>query len=87
MCQQTHEKLCVKVNKSLAPHLKTIMPYWLLAQSDTFGSASKIAESSFKAVFNETKRPEVVYFARDEIVNVIQDFLITQTAKTLSDMK
>ncbi len=87
ICQQTHEKLCSKVNKSLAPHLKTIMPYWLLAQSDTYAAASKIAESSFKSTFNEAKQPEVVYFARDEIMNTFNDYLLVQTAKTLSDMK
>lgn len=85
--QQTHEKLCSKVNKSLAPHLKTIMPYWILAQADTYQQASKIAESSFKTMFNETKQPEVVYFAREEILNVLHDLLLVQTAKTLSDMK
>ena len=87
MCQQTHEKLCYRVNKSLAPFLKTIMPYWLLAQSDSYANAAKIAENSFKSTFNEAKQPEVIYFARDEIVNTFQDYLLVQTAKTLSDMK
>lgn len=87
LCQQTHEKLCSKVNKHLAPYLKTIMPYWLLAQSDNHSIAARTAESSFKTTFNELKQPEVVYFTKDEILNVLHDFLIVQTAKTLSDMK
>jgi hypothetical protein len=75
------------VTKSIAPHLKTIMPYWLLAQSDTFPSASKIADSCFKTMFNEAKQPEVVYFAREEILSTFHDYLIVETAKTLSDLK
>jgi hypothetical protein len=70
-CQQNHEKLCAKVTKSLAPYLKTIMPYWILAQSDMHVPTSRIAETAFKSTFNEAKRPEVVLFARDEILNVI----------------
>jgi hypothetical protein len=46
------------------------MPYWILAQSDTYSTASRIAENSFKTTFNETKQPEVVYFAKEEIINV-----------------
>lgn len=87
LCQQNHEKLCIKVNKNLAPHIKTIMPYWLMAQCDSYFAAAKIAENSFKSMFNENKQPEVIYFCRDEILNTLQDFLLVQTAKTLSDMK
>ena len=82
-----HGILCAKVTKNLAPHLKTIMPYWLIAQSDSHSPTSRLAEQSFKTTFNETKRPEVVFFARDEILNVLYDYLIVQTHKTLSDMK
>ena len=47
------------------------MPYWLLAQSDTHLTAARIAENAFKATFNEAKQPEVVQFAREEILTVI----------------
>ena len=47
------------------------MPYWILAQSDIYAPASRLAETAFKATFNEVKQPEVVYFAKDEILNVI----------------
>ncbi|RNA12496.1 E3 ubiquitin- ligase listerin [Brachionus plicatilis] len=87
LCQQTHEKLCAKVNKHLAPHIKTIMPFWLIAQCDSHLTAARIAESSFKSMFNEQKQPEVIYFCRDEIMSTIQDFLLVQSPKTLSDMK
>lgn len=86
-CQLNHERLCSRVTKNLAPYLKTIMPYWILAQSDSHAPTSRLAEQSFKNTFNEAKRPEVVFFARDEIINVLQDYLIVQTYKTLSDLK
>ena len=84
LCQQTHERFCGKVNKNIAPHLKTIMPYWILAQSDTHASASRIAENSFKATFSEAKQPEVVYFAKDEILNVRKScFVINRDLSSL----
>ena len=63
------------------------MPYWLLAQADSFIPAGRIAESSFKTMFNEAKQPEVVLFAKNEILNVLHEYLIVETPKTLSDMK
>lgn len=87
LCQQNHEKLSTKVNKHLAPYIKTIMPYWLMAQCDSYFAAARISENSFKSMFNENKQPEVIYFCRDEILNTLQDFILVQTAKTLSDMK
>jgi len=69
-CQQTHEKLVQKISKSVAPILKNIMPYWILAQADSFLSSARIAESAFKSTFNQEKQPEVVRFAMNEILNV-----------------
>ena len=69
-CQQTHERLVQKIGKKIAPILKNIMPYWLLAQGDSFLSAARIAESAFKSTFNQEKQPEVIRFAKDEILNV-----------------
>lgn len=63
------------------------MPYWILAQADTFIPAGRLATRAFKGTFNEAKQPEVVYFARDEILSVLYDYLIEQTVKSLSDMK
>lgn len=70
MSQQVHEKFCSKVTKSIAPYLKQIMPYWILAQSDSHSNASKIAKSSFTSTFNEAKQLEVINFTKDEILNV-----------------
>lgn len=48
------------------------MPYWILAQADSYATAARIAENSFKSTFNETKQPEVVNFTKDEILNVYE---------------
>lgn len=77
----------MKIKKNIAPSLKAIMPYWVLAQSDTFIPAGRLATRAFQSTFNEAKQPEVVYFARDEILSTLYDYLIVQTAKSLSDMK
>ena len=69
-CQQLHERLCSKVSKSLAPHLKTIMPYWILAMSDTYNAARQVAETAFRTTFNEAKQPDVINFAKEEILSV-----------------
>jgi E3 ubiquitin-protein ligase listerin len=83
ICQKTHASLCSKVEKNLAPFLKPIMPFWLMAQTDPVSTnARKTAEESFKTLFNESRQPEVVYFARDEIVNVLYDNLIQQVTIT-----
>ena len=71
----------------MAPQLKTSVPYCLLSQSDTYAPAARVAENCFKIMFNEAKQPEVVNFAREEIIDTFNDYLIVETAKTLSDMK
>ena len=73
-CQLNHEKIVFKVNKNIASYLKTLVPYWILAQSDSYMPTCRLAESSFQNTFNENKRPEVVYFAREEILNVCNNF-------------
>jgi hypothetical protein len=75
-CQLNHEKIVFKVNKNIASYLKTLVPYWILAQSDSYMPTSRLAESSFQNTFNDNKRPEVVYFAREEIINVCINFFV-----------
>lgn len=87
LCQQTHEKLCLKVHKSIAPHLKTIMPYWILAQSDVYESASTKAQLSFKNVFSPQKQPEVINYAKQEIFKEIYEYLINETIESITDQK
>jgi len=76
-CQLNHDKLVTKVNKSIASYLKTLVPYWILAQSDSHIPTCRLAQNSFQNLFSESKRSEVVFFAREEILNVCINILIS----------
>ncbi|XP_050187268.1 E3 ubiquitin-protein ligase listerin [Myiozetetes cayanensis] len=83
--QQSFEQLILKVKKHLAPYLKSIMGYWLIAQCDTYSPAASAAKVAFEKAFPSSKQPEALVFCKDEILNVLQDHLLKETADTLSD--
>ncbi|GAB5576324.1 E3 ubiquitin-protein ligase listerin isoform X1 [Prionailurus iriomotensis] len=67
--QQAFEKLILKVKKHLAPYLKSLMGYWLMAQCDTYTPAASAAKDAFEAAFPPSKQPEAIAFCKDEITN------------------
>ncbi|XP_037380951.1 E3 ubiquitin-protein ligase listerin [Talpa occidentalis] len=83
--QQAFEKLILKVKKQLAPYLKSLMGYWLMAQCDTYTPAASAAKDAFEAAFPPSKQPEAIAFCKDEIASVLHDHLIKETPDTLSD--
>ncbi|KAM4544479.1 E3 ubiquitin-protein ligase listerin [Odontesthes bonariensis] len=83
--QQAFEQLVLKVRRSLAPFLKSLMGHWILSQCDTYTPAASAACQAFQAAFSPTKQPEALGFCKDEILNVLQDVLLKETADTLSD--
>ncbi|XP_068188141.1 E3 ubiquitin-protein ligase listerin [Antennarius striatus] len=83
--QQAFEQLVLKVGRSLAPFLKSLMGHWILSQCDTYTPSASAACQAFRAAFSATKQPEAVSFCKDEILNVLQDILLKETADTLSD--
>ncbi|KAK7815684.1 hypothetical protein U0070_015613, partial [Myodes glareolus] len=83
--QQAFEKLIVKVKKHLAPYLKSVMGYWLMAQCDTYPPAATAAKDAFEAAFPPSKQPEAIAFCKEEITTVLQDHLLKETPDTLSD--
>ncbi|XP_070699650.1 E3 ubiquitin-protein ligase listerin isoform X2 [Pempheris klunzingeri] len=83
--QQAFEQLVLKVRRSLAPFLKSLMGHWILSQCDTYTPAASAACQAFQAAFSATKQPEALSFCKDEILNVLQDILLKETADTLSD--
>ncbi|XP_027731305.1 E3 ubiquitin-protein ligase listerin isoform X1 [Vombatus ursinus] len=83
--QLAFEKLILKVKKHLAPHLKSLMGYWLIAQCDTYAPAAIAAKLAFEAAFPQSKQSEALVFCKDEIINVLQDHLLKETPDTLSD--
>uniref|UniRef100_A0A7N8XDU9 E3 ubiquitin-protein ligase listerin n=1 Tax=Mastacembelus armatus TaxID=205130 RepID=A0A7N8XDU9_9TELE len=83
--QQAFEQLVLKVRRSLAPYLKSLMGHWILSQCDTYTPAASAACQAFQAAFSPTKQPEALSFCKDEILSVLQDILLKETADTLSD--
>ncbi|KAI7793222.1 putative E3 ubiquitin-protein ligase listerin [Triplophysa rosa] len=83
--QQAFEQLVLKVKRNLAPYLKSIMGHWLISQCDTYSPAASAASAAFNAAFPLNKQPEAVSFCKDEVLNVLQDNLLKETADTLSD--
>ncbi|KAF7701263.1 E3 ubiquitin-protein ligase listerin [Silurus meridionalis] len=83
--QQAFEQLILKVKRNLAPYLKGIMGHWLIAQCDPYSPAASAANVAFQAAFPLNKQPEALGFCKDEVLNVLQDNLLKETADTLSD--
>ncbi|XP_051540876.1 E3 ubiquitin-protein ligase listerin isoform X2 [Myxocyprinus asiaticus] len=83
--QQAFEQLILKVKRNLAPYLKSIMGHWLIAQCDTYSPAASAASAAFQATFPLNKQAEAISFCKDEVLNVLQDNLLKETADTLSD--
>ncbi|XP_062982791.1 E3 ubiquitin-protein ligase listerin [Elgaria multicarinata webbii] len=83
--QQAFEQLILKVKKHLAPHLRSLMGYWLIAQCDIYSPAASAAKVAFEKAFPPSKQPEALVFCKDEILNVLQDNLLKETPDTLSD--
>ncbi|KAL0994924.1 hypothetical protein UPYG_G00129370 [Umbra pygmaea] len=83
--QQAFEQLVLKVRRSLAPYLKSLMGHWLLSQCDTYGPAASAACQAFSAAFPPSKQPEALIFCKEEVLTVLQDNLLKETADTLSD--
>lgn len=62
------------MKKNLSPHLKTILPSWLMAQCDSYAPAASKAKFLYSKLFNGTnKQAEAVYFARNEIMTTLTD--------------
>uniref|UniRef100_A0A8C8SSL1 E3 ubiquitin-protein ligase listerin n=1 Tax=Pelusios castaneus TaxID=367368 RepID=A0A8C8SSL1_9SAUR len=83
--QQAFEQLILKVKKHLAPYLKSIMGYWLIAQCDTYSPAASAAKVAFETAFPSSKQPEALAFCKEEVLNMLHDHLLKETPDTLSD--
>ena len=73
------------MKKNLMPHLKTILPSWLMAQCDSYAPAASKAKFLYNKLFpGPTKPADVVYFARNEIMSTLADE-ISQCSDVLKD--
>ncbi|KAJ8342541.1 hypothetical protein SKAU_G00324690 [Synaphobranchus kaupii] len=83
--QQSFQQLILKVKRNLAPYLKSIMGYWLIAQCDTYSPAASAANLAFEAAFPLGKQAEALGFCKEEVLTILQDNLLKETPETLSD--
>ena len=74
------------VGRSLAPHLKSLMPVWFLCQFDPHPPVASAASSALREAFpTDKKMGEAVTFCQKEILAMVEESLIRQTAQTLGD--
>ncbi|CAF1230108.1 unnamed protein product [Didymodactylos carnosus] len=86
-CQSTFDLIGMKMKKNLLPHLKSILPTWLMAQCDSYAPASSKAKYLYTKLFSgEQKQAEVVYYARKEIMSTLADEL-SECSDALKDKK
>ncbi|UJR36748.1 hypothetical protein I4U23_029463 [Adineta vaga] len=86
-CQSTFHTIGMRMKKNLLPHLKTILPIWLMAQCDSYAPAASKAKFLYEKLFSgETKQAEVVFFARNEIMTTLTEE-INQCSDVLKDKK
>ncbi|XP_059048833.1 E3 ubiquitin-protein ligase listerin [Achroia grisella] len=62
--------------RRVAPHLRQLLPAWLLARHDDHAPAQLLAQLSLKDTFPEKKLPEVIIFCKNEIIAQLLDNLI-----------
>ena len=75
----------MRMKKNLAPHLKTLLPVWLMAQCDSYAPAASKAKFLYTKLFNgEAKQADAVYMNRNEIMSTIADE-INQCSDALKD--
>lgn len=59
--------IATAAGRNLAPIIKFIYPYWLLAQHDVSNEVVSAATSSMQATFPGTKAADVLLFCRNEV--------------------
>jgi len=84
-CQLTFDTIGTRMKKNLAPHLKALLPIWLMSQCDSYAPAASKAKALYEKLFpGDNRRAEVVYFARNEILTTLTDE-INQCSDVLKD--
>ncbi|CAF0922372.1 unnamed protein product [Adineta ricciae] len=86
-CQLTFDTIGTRMQKKLLPHLKTLLPIWLMAQCDSYAPAASKAKFLYTKLFYSVERQaEAVYFAGNEIMTTLTDE-INQCSDALKDKK
>jgi len=59
--------IATAAGRTIAPFIKFIYPYWLLAQHDVSNEVASAAASSMQATFPGQKAADVLLFCRNEV--------------------
>ncbi|PRP77660.1 hypothetical protein PROFUN_00521 [Planoprotostelium fungivorum] len=82
----TMNALVASVGKSLAPHLKKLMPHWILCKHDPCKEVSRAATAAFESALSESKRIDGLLFCKNEIIeNFNENF--KSTPQSMQDAK
>ncbi|CAG0892154.1 unnamed protein product [Darwinula stevensoni] len=83
--QNCHLTFVKRLGKKIAPHLKSLMPPWIISIGDTHPPAASIASLAFQTAFPPGKQSEALVFMRKELFGTFADVLFAQTPDTLSE--
>ena len=71
--QQAQNALVLRMRKSLAPYLKSLMGSWLLSQCDTYPTVASAAQQAFQTAFPPAKQTDAIVFCKTEACEVCSD--------------
>lgn len=84
LSQRTLELTAGRVGREIAPHLRSLLPIWLLSMNDICAVVSNAARSAFENTFaTEAKQHDALWLARRELCAVINSILLRPKDCTL----
>ncbi|VVC90974.1 unnamed protein product, partial [Leptidea sinapis] len=86
LTQVCHGEIVSKCGRRVAPHLRRILPAWLLALHDEHGPAQAAADASLNKTFPGQKLVEAITFCKTEVLSLITD-IVTGHAEDIISVK
>lgn len=83
--QQAHAAIVSQAGKNIAPHLKQMVPMWIMSQYDTYAPVASIAVHSFEKSFPAHKQQDVFNFCHNELLDSITKNLIILPANSAQE--
>lgn len=74
--QQAHAAIVGQAGKNIAPHLKQMVPVWIMSQYDTYAPVASLAAHSFEKSFPVHRQQDVFNFCHNELLDGITKNLI-----------
>ncbi|KAL4534477.1 hypothetical protein Ndes2526A_g05373 [Nannochloris sp. 'desiccata'] len=78
--------MATAAGRNMAPFIKFLYPYWLLAQHDVSNEVVSAATSSMQATFPGKKAADVLIFCRNEVLKLLSD-IAPSTPQSLGDAR